>query len=206
MDKTAARKLFAQPCTFLLAAASPTQFPSSKLSEVAFIGRSNVGKSSLINALVGQKRLARASNTPGRTQQIVFFDLGHRLMLADLPGYGFARAPKNTKQEWNELAQGYLSRRTNLRAICLLIDSRRGLLRGDESMMAFLDRSGAGYRVVLTKTDCLSENEREGRCKEVEIALQEHPAAHPQTLMTSAGKSLGIDELRLFLASFARKI
>jgi GTP-binding protein len=203
MDAADARKLFAQPCACLLAAAESKQFPLSKLPEAAFIGRSNVGKSSLINALVGQRRLARASVTPGRTQQIVFFDLGHRLMLTDLPGYGFARAPKLVKQEWNDLTQHYLMKRTNLRAICLLIDSRRGLLKTDAGMMEFLDGTGAGYRVVLTKADLLRANERDARRAEVTAALQTHPAAHPEVLMTSADKSLGIDELRLYLAGFA---
>jgi GTP-binding protein len=203
MDAADARKLFAQPCEFLRAVAVADQFPPGKLPEVAFIGRSNVGKSSLINALVGRKALARSSVTPGRTQQIVFFDLAHRLILADLPGYGFAKAPRSTQEEWNVLARHYLKQRTNLRAICLLIDSRRGILKSDLGMMEFLDESGAGYRAVLTKADFLRAHEREERKAEVAVALKEHSAAHPDVLMTSADKSLGIDGLREYLAGFA---
>jgi len=205
MDAAAARKLFAQGCTCLLAAAEPSQFPPGKLPEAAFIGRSNVGKSSLINALVGQKALARTSVTPGRTQQIVFFDLGRRLMLADLPGYGFAKAPAGEREKWNALVRHYLAARPNLRAICLLIDSRRGLIKTDAGMMEFLDKVGAGYRIVLTKADLLHARLREQRCREVAAALCEHPAAHPGVLMTSADKSFGLDEVKEFLAGFAEK-
>jgi GTP-binding protein len=203
MDAEGARKLFTQPCAFLRATTAPDQFPPGKLPEVAFIGRSNVGKSSLINALVGQKRLARSSNTPGRTQQIIFFDLGQRLMLVDLPGYGFAKASKVAKADWSDLTEYYLGKRTNLRAICLLIDGRRGLMKNDLGMMDFLDDSGAGYRVVLTKMDFLGDKEREERQAEIIAALKERSAAHPEILMTSAEKSSGIDELKLFLAGFA---
>ena len=203
MDDAAARKLFAQPCEFMRAVAAPEQFPPGKLPEVAFIGRSNVGKSSLINALVGRKALARSSVTPGRTQQIVFFDLAHRLVLADLPGYGFAKAPKQTQEEWNILARHYLRLRTNLREICLLIDSRRGILKADLRMMDFLDENGAGYRAVLTKCDFLKGPAREERLAEVATALKKRAAAHPDVLMTSADKFLGMDELKLVLANAA---
>ena len=198
-----ARKFFAQSCDFVLAAAEPAHFPESKLPEVAFIGRSNVGKSSLINALTGRKGLARASNTPGRTQQAIFFDLGHRLMLVDLPGYGHAEAPPGEKERWNELVQNYLRQRRILKCVCLLIDGRHGVKANDLEMMGFLDRAAVSYQTVLTKIDQVRATEREMKKLQVAGILGRHPAARSDVMMTSADDKSGIDALRVFLMTSA---
>jgi GTP-binding protein len=202
-DAETARKLFAQKCDFLLAAAEAKQFPVSALPEVAFIGRSNVGKSSLINALTGRKNLARASNTPGRTQQIVFFDLGQRLMLADLPGYGHTKAPPEEKERWNKLVRHYLQTRTRLCCTCLLIDGRHGALANDLEMMTFLDRGAISYQIVLTKIDKVSGTDLAQRTQQLQAAAARHGAARPQIISTSAEQSGGADMLRQFLAGFS---
>ncbi|MFY9288646.1 MAG: ribosome biogenesis GTP-binding protein YihA/YsxC, partial [Alphaproteobacteria bacterium] len=162
-----------------------------------------VGKSSLINALTNRKNLARASNTPGRTQQIIFFNLAERLMLADLPGYGHADAPREQKDQWNNLVYQYLQSRPPLRCVCLLIDSRHGIKANDLSMMQFLDRAAASYKVVLTKLDQVRGLEHDTILKQVEAKLQKHKAARPGVLATSSEKNSGIDELRSFLMDFA---
>src|SRR5215471_1150167 len=151
----AGRLLFAQACEFMRGAARLEDIPSTKLPEVAFVGRSNVGKSSLVNALTGRKTLARVSNTPGRTREINFFRLGGRLMLADLPGYGYARVSKADSAKWTELIFAYLSGRPNLRRVVLLIDSRRGPLPQDVEVMDLLDQAAVSYQLVLTKVDKL---------------------------------------------------
>ena len=199
-----ARKLFAQPCDCVLAAADPAQFPTTTLPEVAFIGRSNVGKSSLINALTGRKSLARASNTPGRTQQVVFFDLGQRLMLVDLPGYGHAEAPREEKDRWNELVQHYLRHSRALKCVCLLLDGRHGAKANDMEMMKFLDRAALPYQGVLTKIDQVKISDRDKRINQTVEVLARHPAARNGLLTTSAEDKSGMDELRLFLAGFAK--
>ena len=177
--------------------------PHANLPEVAFIGRSNVGKSSLINALTGRKGLARASNTPGRTQQIIFFDLAHRLMLVDLPGYGHAEAPPGEKERWNELVQQYMRQRRTLKCVCLLIDGRHGVKANDLEMMGFPDRAAVNYQAVLTKVDQVRAPEREARQKQVIEVLARHPAARGEVIMTSAEDKSGIDGLRVFLAGIA---
>jgi GTP-binding protein len=197
-----ARKLFAQPCDCLLAAAAPEQFPSSTKPEVAFIGRSNVGKSSLINGLTNRKNLARASNTPGRTQQIVFFELGKKLMLVDLPGYGHAQAPRQQKDDWNELVHSYLQSRPPLRCVFLLLDSRHGAMANDIDMMKFLDRAGVSYQIVMTKSDQVKALEREDKHKQVTAILAKHPAARSEILSTSAEKKTGMAELQQFICQF----
>ncbi|MDR3425469.1 MAG: ribosome biogenesis GTP-binding protein YihA/YsxC [Alphaproteobacteria bacterium] len=202
-DPEAARKLFAQKCECVLAAAEPAQFPDSALPEIALIGRSNVGKSSLINALVGRRGLARASNTPGRTQQIVFFNLAQRLMIVDLPGYGHAEAPLQQKDRWNGLVQTYLRKRQNLKCVCLLLDGRHGAKANDLEMMGFLDRAAVVYQAVLTKMDQVHARDRDDRVAQVKALLAKHPAALGEVMMTSAEKKLGVDELREFLAGIA---
>jgi len=200
-----ARILFAQPCDFVLAAADPVQFPETALSEVAFIGRSNVGKSSLINALTGRKNLARASNTPGRTQQVVFFNLGQRLMLVDLPGYGHAQAPLEEKDRWNELVHYYLRHRRALKVVCLLLDGRHGAKANDMEMMKFLDRAAVSYQVVLTKMDQVRVSDHAQHMQTAKAVISRHVAARSDVLATSAESKDGMDALRGFLATCAAK-
>lgn len=197
------RRLFAGPCTFVLGAAALDQIPPDTLPEVCFAGRSNVGKSSLINALTGRSTLARTSDTPGRTQQVNFFDLGGRLMLADLPGYGYAQAPKPLVERWTRLVETYLKGRAPLRRCCLLIDARHGLKDVDRKIMAMLDKAAVVYQVVLTKADKIKAADlaalREATTKE----LAKHSAAHPDILATSSREGLGIADLRAQLAALA---
>jgi GTP-binding protein len=199
----AGRKLFAQECRFISGAADYAGLPRDSLPEIAFAGRSNVGKSSLINALTGRKTLARTSNTPGRTRQINFFDLGGRLMLVDLPGYGYARAAKTEVLGWTRLIEAYLKGRVGLRRLCLLIDGRHGLKPVDDELMTLLDAAAVPYRVVLTKCDKVRAAELAGREADVRKALAAHPAALPDPLLTSAVKGAGIEALRADLATLA---
>jgi GTP-binding protein len=173
------------------------------LPEVAFIGRSNVGKSSLINALTGRRELARMSKTPGRTRQINFFDLGSRLMLVDLPGYGYAAASKTDIAQWTRLMQRYLQGRATLARACLLIDSRHGILAADQPMMRLLDAAALSYQAVLTKADKPRPAALAAVRDGVAAALAKHGAAHPEILAVSAHSGLGIAGLRAALAAFA---
>lgn len=198
-----ARHLFAQECTFVRGVARLPDLPDSTLPEVAFAGRSNVGKSSLLNALTGRKTLARTSNTPGRTRELNFFNLAGRLMLVDLPGYGYARASKSDIARWNETLRAYLRGRPNLQRLCLLIDARHGLKDGDAEMMEMLDASAVVYRVVLTKMDKVKLADQEATIEAVADALKNHPAALPEPLTTSARKNSGLSELRADLAMLA---
>lgn len=198
-----ARHLFAQECIFVRGVATLPDLPDPSLPEVAFAGRSNVGKSSLLNGLTGRKTLARTSNTPGRTRELNFFDLAGRLMLVDLPGYGYARASKSDIERWNKTLRSYLRGRPNLQRLCLLIDARHGLKEGDVEMMKMLDTSAVVYRVVLTKVDKLSATELESTAAKVTAALKTHPAALPELITTSARKNLGISELQSDLAALA---
>jgi len=195
--------LFAQECNFLRPVASFADLPATSLPEIAFAGRSNVGKSSLINALVN-RRTARVSNTPGRTQQINLFDLGGRLVIADLPGYGFASAPKAMAADWRRLIRAYLKGRPFLRRVCLLIDARHGAQENDREMMALLDSSAASYLVLLTKVDKLSLGARETAIKDATMLARAHAAAHPDVIATSAKEGDGLFELRAHLAHVAR--
>jgi len=197
------RLLFAQPCDFLLSATNMSQVPASDFPEIAFAGRSNVGKSSLINALTGRKTLARTSNTPGRTRQVNFFDLGGRLMVVDLPGYGFARAPKTEIAEWTALIEDCLRGRAQLRRVCLLIDARHGPKETDRQAMALLDQSAVPYQVVLTKGDKVKIGPLQARMDGVLGELSKHTAAHPDVIATSSRKGEGIPELRAHLAALA---
>jgi GTP-binding protein len=198
-----ARKLFAQECDFLLAAAAPVQFPDRPLPEIAFIGRSNVGKSSLVNALTGRKNLARASNMPGRTQQVVFFNLADRMMLVDLPGYGHAEAPVTEKDKWTGLVQAYLRHRRQLKCVFLLLDGRHGVKANDLDMMALLDRAAVRYKIVLTKLDKVKKTEHDERIHQVSELIARHPAALTGVIATSAEEGLGIDALREFAVDIA---
>lgn len=198
-----ARKLFAQECRFVTGAASLDGLPADGLPEVAFAGRSNVGKSSLINALTGRKTLARTSNTPGRTRQLNFFELGGRLMIVDLPGYGYAKASKAEARAWTRLTRDYLRGRAGLRRLCLLIDARHGLKPSDSELMAMLAETAVPYRVILTKADKPKAVELAARRAEIEQALRSHAAAMPEVLATSARTGSGIAELRADLATLA---
>ena len=199
----AGRLLFARECRFIAGAANPDALPPESLPEIAFIGRSNVGKSSLVNALTGRRTLARTSNTPGRTQQINFFDLGGRLMLVDLPGYGFASASKTAIGVWTALIRHYLRNRGSLRRACLLIDARRGLTDVDRPTLALCDEAALSYQVVLTKTDAVRPAELAATAAAVTAELARHRAAHPEIHLTSAEKRSGIAALRATLAGFA---
>ena len=198
-----ARKLFAGPCDFVWGAASPDDLPPPKLPEIAFVGRSNVGKSSLLNALTGRKALARVSNTPGRTRQINFFDLGGRLMLADLPGYGYARASKSLAEEWRALIFAYLRGRPNLKRVILLIDARRGTMDVDREAMRQLDLAAVSYLLVLTKIDQLKPAALAKTRDDVDAEARRHGAAFPEIFATSALESAGLDALKTHLAALA---
>jgi GTP-binding protein len=197
----AARRLFAQECRFVAGAASLDRLPEPGLIEVAFAGRSNVGKSSLINALAGRGALARASNTPGRTRQINFFRLDDALMLVDLPGYGYARAPKREIAAWTKLVDAYLRGRAPLRRLMLLIDARHGLKDSDRDLMKMLDAAAVSYQGVLTKID--KADNLEAMKAEVSAELTKHVAAHPLLLATSAVSGAGLDEAREEIAALA---
>jgi len=177
--------------------------PENSSPEFAFAGRSNVGISCLVNALTGRKTLARTSHTPGRTQQLNFFDLGGRLTMVDLPGYGYARAPKGTVDQWTALIYDYLRGRVGLRLLCLLIDSRHGLKKADDDILNLLDKSAVAYQVVLTKTDKLKAGALPGVVAKVEAGLRKHPAAAPTVMTTSARGGAGIPELRSRLQMLA---
>lgn len=200
----AGRLLFAQECQFIAGTATLDRLPPvSNVPEVAFAGRSNVGKSSLINALTGRNSLARASNTPGRTQQLNFFDLGQRLLLVDLPGYGFAQAPKDQVAKWNNLVNTYLRGRTTLQRTCVLVDSRHGLKDSDREVMTMLDKAAQPYQIVLTKADKIKQSALDVVRDQVLAEVSRRPAAHPEIILTSSESGMGIAELRAALASLA---
>jgi GTP-binding protein len=198
--------LFAQECKFLRPVRTFADLPPTKLPEIAFAGRSNVGKSSLLNALTNRKTLARVSNTPGRTREINLFDLGHRLTLADLPGYGFARVSKALSADWRRLIEAYLRGRPQLRRVCLLIDARHGANENDRTMMEILDEAAASFLVVLTKTDKLNATEVAEAVNAVTALAKQHAAAHPDVFATSAETKTGIPELRAHLAELAETV
>lgn len=197
------RRLFSAPCGFVAGAASLASLPPATLPEVCFAGRSNVGKSSLVNALTGRSTLARTSAKPGHTRQINFFNLGDRLQLADLPGYGFAQVSKSMKESWQDLAAAYLRGRPTLGRICLLIDARHGVKAADEEAMANLDKAATVYQLVLTKADQVKPGELARTLEAARASAAKHPAAYPEPLATSAATGVGIPELRATLAAFA---
>lgn len=192
----AARVLFAHPVAFMMGAVKMDGLPGPELPEVAFAGRSNVGKSSLINALVGQKYLARASNEPGRTREINFFNLDDQLRLVDLPGYGFARVSRGVANKFQDLGRAYLRGRPNLKRVYLLIDARHGLKDVDKEALDALDTAAVSYQIVLTKSDKLKPAEVAAVVARTEDAIRKRPAAFPRVLATSSEKGLGLPELR----------
>lgn len=199
----AARKLFAGRCDFVKGVAALDGLPPADRLEVCFAGRSNVGKSSLINALTGRRSLARASNTPGRTQEINYFDLGGRLYLVDLPGYGYAEAPKAVVARWQALLRAYLAGRPTLRRAFVLIDARHGVKPVDAEIMALLDAAAVSYQAVLTKADKPRGGALAAVAADVQAALKKRPAAHPEVLATSSETGAGLAEMRAAIVALA---
>ena len=194
------RKMFAAQSDFLKGVVAMSGLPPADRIEVCFAGRSNVGKSTLINALTGRKGLARASNTPGRTQEINFFTIGEAHYLVDLPGYGYANAPLPVVEKWQKLLKQYLSGRQTLRRAFVLIDARHGVKAVDEEIMSLLDSSAVTFQVVLTKTDKVKEKDREKVLAQVRDKLSKRPAAYPELVLTSSEKGDGIATLRAIIA------
>ena len=199
----AGHRLFARPVEFMLSVVSFAQLPPPDLPEVCFAGRSNVGKSTLINALTGQKNLARASNTPGRTRELNYFNADDRIRLVDLPGYGYARASKTDIARWTKLTREFLRGRAGLRRVFLLIDSRHGLKSGDIDIMDMLDETAVIYQIILTKVDKLKKGELDKVTDQTLAAIAKRPAAFPGLVPTSSVKKDGLDLLRAEIATLA---
>jgi GTP-binding protein len=202
----AGRKLFAAECRFFFAAQRLDQLPPPDGPEVAFAGRSNVGKSSLVNALTGRKTLARTSNQPGRTRQLNFFDLGGRLTLVDMPGYGYAEASRDVKEDWQGLMFGYLRGRPTLRRVALLLDARIELKETDRQVMDLLDQAAVTFQIVLTKTDDVKPDKLAAKRAEAAALARKHPAAYPDVVSSSSETGAGIPDLRAALAELAAPI
>lgn len=195
-NETSIDKLFKTPCDFLLSVAQFSALPEETLPEVAFAGRSNVGKSSIINALFDSRRIARVSNTPGRTQHLNYFSVGDKFYFVDMPGYGFAQAPKTIVSQWKKLMARYLSERSTLKRVYILIDARHGLKANDESFMSDLDKMGLSYQLVMTKSDKISITQLNKTHALILEKIKDHPAAFPEVLKTSSEKKSGLDDVR----------
>jgi GTP-binding protein len=199
-QSAAGRKLFSAPSSFRLGVAQLVQLPPVKGVEIAFAGRSNVGKSSLINALTGVRGLARASNTPGRTRELNFFDVAGRITLVDMPGYGYAKAAKKDVKQWQEVLRGYLRGRPGLTRAFVLIDARHGVKAEDRDMFDMLDETAVAYQLVLTKADKITAKERDAVAAETAAYVKKRAAALPDLFVTSAEKFEGMDDLRAEIA------
>ncbi len=197
----AGRLLFSKNCTFLIGCAYLEQLPAHDKVEVAFAGRSNVGKSSLINSLTHRRDLARSSATPGRTQQINFFNLNDTVYLVDLPGYGYAKAPEKQVNQWNNLVFTYLKGRPTLRRVFLLVDSRHGVTKKDEEVMTMLDKAAVVFQVVMTKSDKVNKTELAKNIRNVEMVMKKHTAAYPELIVTSSQKNIGVEEVQAQIAT-----
>lgn len=194
-----ASKIFSASCKFVIGITDYNLFPEAKLPEFAFIGRSNVGKSSLLNALIKQKSLARVSVTPGRTQQVNFFCLAEKAMLVDLPGYGFAKAPKNLVRAWERMSLGYIKNRTNLKRLFLLIDSRHGFKKSDIEFMEQLKKHGILYQIILTKLDKSNQKQIESVIDYARENLHNHPSMFQDIILSSSKEGYGLPELRTYV-------
>lgn len=203
-DLEKGRLLFAGSCEFVAAANNMSALPPIGLPEICFAGRSNVGKSSLVNALTGRRMLARTSQTPGRTRQLIFFDLSNRLGLVDLPGYGYAAASKTDIKAWTLLTRKFLAGRSSLKRVFLLIDSRRGVGRLDKDIMVLLDESAVSWAVVLTKSDKLKQLQMDKIAEDTSVRISHHVAAFPEIFITSSESKQGIEYLREHIAGFAK--
>jgi GTP-binding protein len=201
----AGRKLFAAPWDFTAAAGTLERLPPMKGVEIAFAGRSNVGKSSLINALTGRKALARTSHTPGRTQELIFFSAVPELFLVDMPGYGYAEAPKSKVKEWTALIHAYLEGRANLARVYVLIDARHGLKEADEAVLKTLAVAAVSFQIVLTKADQVKASELEKRIAGISAAISKRAAAFPDIAVTSSREGTGMAELRAAIARLVKE-
>ncbi|MBQ8464402.1 MAG: YihA family ribosome biogenesis GTP-binding protein [Alphaproteobacteria bacterium] len=197
----AGERLFKAQTSFMLGVANLNQLPLTTLNEVAFAGRSNVGKSSLINAVTGQKGLAKTSNTPGRTQQLNYFNADDKIILVDLPGYGYAQAPENMVKQWQKMIFAYLQGRVNLKRVFVLIDSRHGIKKVDEEIMNLLDKAAVTYQIILTKTDKTPSSALAKVLAATELKIEKKAAAYIRVLTTSSEKNIGIEEVRAEIAS-----
>ncbi|MBE6451865.1 MAG: YihA family ribosome biogenesis GTP-binding protein [Alphaproteobacteria bacterium] len=196
-----ANTLFSAKCEFVLGVAKLEQLPLTEMPEIAFAGRSNVGKSSIINAITNQKGLAKTSNTPGRTQQLNYFNLNDKIHIVDLPGYGYAKAPEHLVKQWQKVIFAYLQGRVNLKRVFLLIDSRHGIKKTDKDVMELLDKAAVTYQIILTKTDKISREELKKVMHDVETEINQHAAAYNRIWPTSSEKKWGIDMVRAEIAS-----
>lgn len=196
-----ANSLFAGSCEFVLGVAKLEQLPLTEMPEVAFAGRSNVGKSSLINAITNKRGLAKTSNTPGRTQQLNYFNLADKIHIVDLPGYGYAQAPEHLVKQWQKVIFAYLQGRVNLKRVLLLIDSRHGIKKTDKEVMEMLDKAAVTYQIVLTKTDKITKADLEKVKSSIEEEITKHAAAYSRVLLTSSEKKTGIEMVRAEIAS-----
>ena len=196
-----ANYLFAGSCEFVLGVAKLEQLPLTEMPEVALAGRSNVGKSSLINAITNKRGLAKTSNTPGRTQQLNYFNLADKIHIVDLPGYGYAQAPEHLVKQWQKVIFAYLQGRVNLKRVLLLIDSRHGIKKTDKEVMEMLDKAAVTYQIVLTKTDKITKADLEKVKSSIEEEITKHAAAYSRVLLTSSEKKTGIEMVRAEIAS-----